>query len=370
MRRFLECLIPNSTCNLECSYCYLIQQGRRKQDPGHYNYSPETIGKSLSKERLGGIALISMTAQGETLLSKELPKITKEILKQGHFVNITTNGTISNRFDVLLNETEGYHNHLHFSFSFHYIELKKRNLLETFFKNIHKVREAGSSILLQINLVDEYIPYWEDIKKLSIEHVGALPQVALTRDESNKTFTPMTKLSFDEYKRIGSEMNSPLFEFTCKNFMVKRKEFCFAGYWSATLDMASGILTGCYGNGFKYNIFEKPEEPIPFHPIGRNCTCKYCINSSHFLSQGCIPSLMPIPSYGQLRNREKAHWYTKEMQKFLYEQFEDVNPPIKFIQKIEFEITSFFMHILFLIRKFIFKLHFRDTLKRLIKIIS
>lgn len=370
MRRFIECLIPNSTCNLECSYCYIIQQGRRKQDPGHYNYSPEVIGQSLSKARLGGVSLISMTAQGETLLSKELPQIAREILKQGHFVNITTNGTISNRFDILLNETEGYHSHLHFSFSFHYIELKKRNLLETFFTNIHKVREAGCSILLQINLVDEYIPYWEEIKKLSLEHVGALPQVALTRDESNNTYTPMTKLSFDEYKRIGSEMNSPLFDFTCKNFMVKRKEFCYAGYWSATLKMASGILTGCYGNGFQYNIFENPKEPIPFRPIGKNCTCKYCINSSHFLSQGCIPSLMPLPSYGMLRNRENAQWYTTEMKDFLYKQFEESNPPINFIQKIKFEATSFFIQFPSLIRKFIFKLHFRKALKRLINIFS
>lgn len=79
---------------------------------------------------------------------------------------------------------------------------------------------------------------------------------------------------------------------------------------------------------------------------------------------------MPLPSYGQLRNRENAHWYTKEMEKFLYEQFENVNPPIKLFKKIEFEFTSFFAHISFKIRKFIFKLHFRDALKRLIKILS
>ena len=180
----------------------------------------------------------------------------------------------------------------------------------------------------------------------------------------------MTKLSFDEYKRIGSEMNSPLFDFTCKNFMVKRKEFCYAGYWSATLKMASGILTGCYGNGFQYNIFEKPKEPIPFRPIGKNCICKYCINSSHFLSQGCIPSLMPLPSYGMLRNRENAQWYTTEMKDFLYKQFEESNPPINFTQKIKFEATSFFIQFPFLIRKFIFKLHFRKALKRLINIFS
>lgn len=360
MRRFIECLIPNSNCNLRCSYCYVIQEGRHKQDPGHYYYSPEIIGKALSKKRLGGVSLISMTAQGETLLSKELPNITREILKQGHFVNITTNGTQSNKIDILLKQTQDFHNHLHFSFSFHYIELKKKNLLDTFFSNIKKVRAKGCSILLQINLVDEYIPYWDEIKKLSLENVGALPQVALTRDESNQTYKPMTKLSFEEYKRIGQEMNSPLFEFTCKNFLIKRKEFCYAGYWSATLDMASGILSGCYGNGFNFNIFKNINNKIPFQPIGKNCTCKYCINSSHFLSQGCIPSLLPLPSYGQLRNREKANWYTLEMKNFLYSQFEDVNPKISFFEQIKFIIISLFGFISLFYKKILYHLHFRN----------
>ncbi len=207
MRRFIECLIPNSTCNLECSYCYLIQQGRRKQEKGFYKYSPETIGKGLSKERLGGVSLISMTAQGETMLSAEIPEIAREILKQGHFINITTNGTQTKRFEKLLSVTEGFHSHIHISFSFHYIELKKRNLIETFFTNIKKVREAGCSILLQINLVDEYIPFWNEIKELSLKHVGALPQVALTRDESNGTFKPLTKLSFEEYADSHRQVN-------------------------------------------------------------------------------------------------------------------------------------------------------------------
>lgn len=330
MRRFIECLIPNSTCNLKCSYCYLIQEGRRKQDPGFYHYSPQVIGKALSKARLGGVSLISMTAQGETLLSKELPEITVEILRQGHFVNITTNGTASCKLDKLLEATAGYHSHLHFSFSFHFVELRNKNLLGIFFENIKKVRAAGCSFLLQINLVDEYIPFWDEIKRLSLCNVGALPQVALTRDESNNTYRPLTSLEFSDYMKIGCEMNSPLFDFTCQNFMVKRKEFCYAGYWSATLDMATGVLTGCYGGGFRRNIFENPDAPIPFTPIGKNCPHRFCFNSSHFLSQGCIPSLLPLPSYGQLRNREDAGWYTNTMRDFLYKQFEDVNPKLPF----------------------------------------
>lgn len=367
MRRFFECLIPNSTCNLECHYCYLIQQGRRKQERGHYKYSPEIIGKGLSKERLGGISLISMTAQGETLLSPELPDITREILKQGHFVNITTNGTQSKKFDLLLEATNGYHNHIHISFSFHYLELKKRNLIDTFFSNIKKVQAAGCSILLQINLVDAYIPFWDEIKKLSLENVGALPQVALTRDESDHTFKPMTNLSFEDYVAKGQEMKSPLFDYTCKNFMVKRNEFCYAGLWSGTLDMASGILTGCYGNGFQKDIFEDISKPIPFEPIGKQCACKYCINSSHFLSQGIIPSLLPQPSYGELRNREEANWYTQEMKDFLYTQFENFNPKLTTITQVQINLTNKVKKSL---KNFIYHLHFRSALKKISSLIT
>ena len=105
--------------------------------------------------------------------------------------------------------------------------------------------------------------------------------------------------------------------------------------------MLRGFLVDCYGT-IHFNIFKNINNKIPFQPIGKNCTCKYCINSSHFLSQGCIPSLLPLPSYGQLRNREKANWYTLEMKNFLYSQFEDVNPKISFFEQIKFIMISLF----------------------------
>lgn len=333
MRRFLECLIPLTACNLKCSYCYVVQEGRRKNENVTFQYSPEHIGKALCVERLGGISLISMTASGETFIAKDLPAITREILKQGHFVNITTNGTLTKQIQTLLNETDGFHSHLHISFSFHYVELKNKNLLDIFFSNIKMVREAGCSILLQINLCDEYMPYWEEIKRLSLEHVGAYPQVALTRLEKDDGYSVFSKKSFDEYVKIGQEMNSPLFEFTCKNFNVKRCEFCYAGMWSAKLNLATGIMSGCYGNGVNQNIFKDLNKPIKWIPIGNNCAAKYCFNSSHFLSQGVIPEILPQISYGQLRNREEAGWYTEEMKEFLYTQFEQTNPLLSEPQK-------------------------------------
>ena len=333
MRRFIECLLPITACNLHCSYCYVIQGNRRTNEKAIFQYSPEHIGKALSPERLGGISLISITGSGETFIPKELPIITYEILKQGHFVNITTNGTLSSKIQQLLTITEGYHNHLHISFSFHYVELKKKRLLKTFFDNIKMVRNAGCSYLLQINLSDEYLEYWEEIKEISLKNCGAYPQVALTRKEKNNTFEIHSHLPTKEYIKIGKEMHSPLFDFTYKNFMVKRNEYCYAGYWSGKLNLSTGILTGCYGNGIQQNIFKDLNKEIQWCPIGKHCNFQYCFNSSHFISQGIIPELEPLPSYGELRNRENAHWCTAEMKSFLYQKFQDTNPLLNNKQK-------------------------------------
>lgn len=342
MRRFIECLIPVTACNLKCSYCYVIQEGRRKNEKALFQYAPEIIAKGLSVERLGGVSLISITGSGETLIPNELPAIVSGILKEGHFVNITTNGTLSKQLNKLLDATENYHSHLHFSFSLHYVELMNKHLLDAFFLNVKKVRDSGCSILVQINLSDEYVPYWQEIKDICKKNVGAYPQVALTRDESNKTYKIMSKtMNESEYKAKGMEMSSPLFDFTCRNFMVKRKEYCYAGLWSAKLNLCTGEMTGCYGHGFRQNIFENISEPIRFRPIGHHCPFKYCFNSSHFISQGIIPELIPVESYGELRNREKADWYEEEMKSFLYEQFEKTNPLLNRKQKMYFEIIHY-----------------------------
>ncbi len=324
MKRFFECLIPNTSCNLECKYCYIIQDNRRKNEKAHFRYNAEHIGKALSIERLGGISLISMTASGETLISPEMPDIIHEVLKQGHFVNVTTNGTLSKRFDQILDCDKKHLTRLHFSFSFHYLELIRTNKLTVFFDNIKKIRSAGCSFVFQINLYDEYVPHWEDIKQISLKEVGALPQVALTRDGSRKKCSILTNMSTEKYIHVGKEMNSPLFDFTCKNFMVKRKEFCYAGEWSATLNLATGRMTGCYGSGIQQNIFEDISKPIKFACIGNNCDFDFCFNSSHFLSLGTIPQIK-TPSYGDLRNRDNANWYFDDMKYFLSQKLSQEN---------------------------------------------
>ncbi len=340
MRRFIECLIPTTICNLRCSYCYLIQEGRRTNEKAFFQYEPSVIKQALTIERLGGTSFISITASGETLSVPELPTIVKSLLENGHFVNITTNGTLTRQLIVLLKETEGYHARLHISFSWHYTELTKFNLTDQFFDNIKKSKESGCSILLQINLVDEYLPYWEEIKRSALQHFDTFPQVALTRKEG-RTYQIYSDLTWDEYCNKGNEMDSPLFQFTTRFFMKKRKEYCYAGLWSGKLNLCTGELSGCYGRGIRQNIFEDLTKPIRWMPLGRHCPFKYCFNASHFLSQGIIPELEPLPSYAQLRNREEAQWYCKEMLEFLDAKFTDSNQQLGLLDKIRYEMIYY-----------------------------
>lgn len=316
IKRFFECLLPVSVCNIECSYCYLIQENRRAMKSEELTYTPEHIVKALRKERVGGACWISLCGTGETMAQKEIVPLVKGILQEGHFVNITTNGTLSSKYDEMIEACGDLIKHLHFSFSFHYVELKKKQWVDRFFENVLKVRNAGASILVQFNLCDEYYPYLDDIKAICKEKVGAYPQVALTRNEKTKPMSIMTEGTAEEYYRIGKEFDSPLFEFTYKNFMVKRKEYCYAGEWSGVLNMKTGILSKCYAEYGGVNIFEDVDQPIPFEAVGCNCHNIYCINSSHFMSLGVIPELK-TPTYAQLRNRKEARWYTKEMEEFL-----------------------------------------------------
>lgn len=283
MKRFIECLVPDSFCNFKCSYCYVQQQARKSKKRIYTQYSPSYIAKALSPDRLGGVSYISITGLGETLIQEKVVQIVHEILKTGNYVNITTNGTLDKRFEQLLDFDKNLLRHLNISFSCHYVELKKHNMVNRFFSNIDKVRSAGCSFVLQINLVDEYLPYWDEIKSVSLERVGALPQVALTRKENYPGYRIMTDGTVENYVKKGREMES---------------------------------------------IYHDLNAPIVFKPLGC-CCADYCVNSSHFLSLGVIPQIS-TPSYAELRNRVIAAWYNEELESFLSKKLNGENERVKY----------------------------------------
>lgn len=336
IKRFFECLLPETVCNMKCSYCYVIQRNNRKMKLADLRYTPEQIGAALTRKRLGGTCYFSICGAGETTAQPEIAEIAFRILEQGHFVNITTNGTLTVSIKNIIKRCEPYAERLHFAFSLHYLELCRMNMLDLFFENIRMVRKAGASFLVQLNLCDEYIPYLDEIMKICKKEIGAYPQLAATRKEEAglRKIKLMTNRTVDEYSQLGLLFQSPLFNFTMKNFNVKRKEFCYAGDWSGQLDLSTGIYRRCYCSYLKQNIFEDPNKPIKFLAVGNMCGSPFCMNSSHFLSLGSIPELK-TPTYAELRNREEANWYTETMKEFLSTKLSDANQEYTMPKKLK-----------------------------------
>lgn len=332
IKRYIECNFEPEVCNLDCTYCYLTQQKRKRQLSEPVKFSPQYVGKALSPNRLGGRCFISLSVAGETLHSEYIIDIACELLKKGHIVNITTNGTLKNGFEKLFSRKDVPYEHLLITFSFHYIELLRLNLMDSFWENVNRAKTKGASFYIKLNLCDDYIPYLDNIQKICEEKIGFLPQLELTRKENKGHHTIMTKFSRSEYQSFGKNFDSKLFEFTCSNFRNNRKKnFCYAGDWSAVVNLRNGEMRGCYCDERKQNIFDDLGRKIQFAPIGNNCA-SYCHNGQHFLSWGVIPELK-VPSYAELRHREGIHEFTDEMILYTDCKLEDSNRKLPKIEK-------------------------------------
>ena len=138
IKRYIDCYVPVTGCTLRCNYCYITQHRLFDSKLPKFKYSPEHVRKALSRERLGGTCLINMCGGGETLLPPEMPAYAKALLEEGHYVMIVTNATVDKRFDEIAAFPPELTKRVFFKFSYHYLELKKKNLLERFFANIRK----------------------------------------------------------------------------------------------------------------------------------------------------------------------------------------------------------------------------------------
>ncbi len=328
IKRFIDCTVPVLTCNLRCPYCYITQERKFMSALPNFAYDAATIGRALSPERLGGIIHLNMCGGGETLLPPEMTDIIYEILKQGHYIAIVTNGTITKRFEEIIRFPCDYRERLLFKFSFHYLELKKRNMLDRFFQNIEMVKNAGCSFSLELTPSDEYIPYIEEIQRISQEKVGALCHVTVAREETNPELPILTKLTREEYRNTWGSFDSNLFEFKMQTFNVKRREFCYAGEWTAHLNLGTGVLKQCYCGAVIQNIFENTKKPIHWEALGNNCAEPHCHNAHVWLTLGAIPSL-DTPTYASMRDRitgNGEHWLQPKMREFISGKLKDNNP--------------------------------------------
>ena len=333
LTRFIDCHVPTEVCNFKCPYCYISQHSRREGEIGKINHSPEEIRQALSLERLGGVCLINFCAGGETLLGEEILPIIKEILREGHFVQIVTNGSISKRFEEICTWEKECLERLFIKYSFHYTELLRLNMLEEFFCNIIMVKNAGVSISLEITPGDDMLPYIDDMKKISMEKLGAMPHVTVARNENTAGFEVLTSLNMEEYKKVWGSFESDLFSEKIRLLSEKRTEFCYAGEWTLFLDLKSGDLKQCYRGKIIDNIYKDVPGPLHFKPIGHDCPEQYCYNGHAWLTLGAIPELN-MKTYADVRNRdcyEGTSWLTDTVKNFFEQKLETCN--IKYNEK-------------------------------------
>ena len=327
IKRFIDIQVPVSTCNLRCHYCYITQHRLFSSNVPPLKYSPEQIGRALSKERLGGICHFNICGYGETLIPKYMTDVVRKILEQGHYVMIVNNGTMTSRLNEMIQQyPQELKNRLGVKFSFHYLELKKRKLLDMFFSNINSIRNGGCSFSLELTPSDELIPYINEVKDECMKRLGALCHITVARDENVKGFGILTKLSREKYTEIWSQFNSPLFDFKIKIFNQKRNEFCYAGMWGGILELGTGVLRACDCTFLRQNILDNPEKPINFKPIGV-CNKEQCHNGHAWLGLGMIPEL-DTPSYADMRDRVDKnghHWLRPDMYSFLSSKLEHLN---------------------------------------------
>lgn len=320
IKRYIDCYVPVTGCTLRCHYCYITHHRLFDAELPKFNYSPQHVRKALSRERLGGTCLINLCGGGETLLPPEIVAYIRALLEEGHYVMVVTNATVSKRFDEIAQFPAELTKRLFFKFSYHYTELKKRNLLDRFFANIRKVRNAGCSFTLEATPSDEWIPYIDEMKQAAIDNVGAVCHITIARDERDPEKLPiLTSLPREEYEKTWHSFESALFNYKLTIFEQKRREFCYAGDWSFYLNLATGSMTQCYNTHYTQNIFEDINKPIKFLAVGKYCKEHHCYNGHSFIVLGDIPCLQS-PTYTELRNRicnDGSEWLKPEMKHFM-----------------------------------------------------
>lgn len=335
MKRFIDVLVPSTPCNLNCHYCYVPQEIKRS-NVSSFLYKPEHIGQALSKRRLGGVCHFNICGWGETLIPNQIIDITREILKSGHYVMIVTNGTLTRRFRQFARFPMELKDRLGFKFSFHYLELVKRGMLDIFFDNIDLVKKSGMSFSVEITPSDELEPYIEEIKKICKERIGALPHLTIPRNMKVPDIVLLSRHSMNEFMKKWEGFDSEMLRFKKSTWEVKRHEYCYAGAWSGLLNIENGILTACYGSKITQNIFNDLKKPIKFVAVGKGCNLPHCFNSHALLTLGNIPTIKGV--YANIRNRKNekdgSEWLKPKMKEFLSHRLENYNKQFTVVGKL------------------------------------
>lgn len=330
LKRYIDVIVPVTTCTLRCHYCYITHRRLFGGALPHFSYTPEQFRGALSQKRMGGVCMFNFCGGGETLLAPEILGYIRTILEEGHYATIVTNATVDRAFDEMETWDKELLERLFFKFSYHYLELKKRNLFPTFFRNIKRMREAGASFTLEATPSDELVAFIDDMKAQSVREVGAWCHISVPRYEHDFSEIPLlTKMTPEQFYETWRVFDSPLFEYKWSVFGKKQTGFCYAGDWTGFLAMGEKTcrLAQCYCSLDSVDIFKHPKKPLKCHVVGHQCQIPHCFNAHAFLSFGTIPERND-PTYDVLRDRvcaDGSTWLRPKMKAFMAQRLRDNN---------------------------------------------
>ncbi|MEL4107001.1 radical SAM protein [Oscillospiraceae bacterium WX1] len=315
--------IPINVCNLQCPYCYFTQRDIWNDTRSlPLAYPPDDIARCLSAERLGGVSLINLTGQGETLLQPGIEDLVRALLLKGHYVEIVTNGTVTKVINRLLAMDAALLARLEFKISFHYNELKRHQILDQFWRNVDAIKASPCSFSLELMPCDEQEAQLDEIMGLCRSNAGAACHATVGRNDGYKGRYLLTAHSREQYVAAWSKLGSAMFDFKMALLDVKRKEFCYAGSWTLWVNMSTGDACQCYGQPVNQNIFKDPAKPIKFIPVGYYCTEPYCVNGHALLTMGAIPEIA-APTYADIRNKacdNGGEWFSETCRSFFQQR--------------------------------------------------
>lgn len=327
IHKFIELLVHGTTeCNFHCEYCYVWRKAEFTPGRVTSEHTPKEIRYALSQKKLGGPCHINACALGETLLSKDIVSLAYELLDEGHYLSIITNGTITPRIDEILQFPPELLERMFFKLSFHYAELKRTKLLEIFWKNVDKIKVSPCSYSIEITPCDSLVPEIDNLKKeFETRAGGAMPHITFTRDTNKEGLDLLSALTLDEYKNTWSVFRSDLFELKCRLYKKKIRQFCYAGNWSYRINVVNGNLQSCYQQELNGTVFDRGQKVLPLLTVGHGCRLDYCFNNHAFLAWGNVPDIS-CSHYLGVRDRiasNSVHWvketYAAAMQQKLYE---------------------------------------------------
>lgn len=300
--------LPTHFCNFRCDYCYVFQHSGGKEVFEYGNrrlvHKSEYISYALRRERLGGTCFIDICASGETLYVEGIVDLIYTLLREGHIIRIVTNATATEVIKELINLPDNLSENLFFTVSVHYLELKKRNLIDIFFQNLNMIKESSASLTMNLVGSDIYYPYIDEIIDIFQKRIGGLPQVDMARDDKdNKNSRLLTQYSKEEYLTAWRKFSSLKFEHREKYMDMRIKSTCLAGEKYFYVDVFTGEINPCVQSRIcMANLYNNMDRDFAGCKI-ESCPASWCVNSIYAIPFGMVEGEVDEMGFGDRYNR-------------------------------------------------------------------